>query len=164
MLKSFSFLQDLTRLIAVSDQSREQPEEQAAVNIWEYAEPANPESDSLKRNVLQWRRIIAAERDPIAVFSGQPVKLIGFVHRTANDTPETFTLARQIIRCCMADATPSGLIVYSSQASRYPTDSWLRIRGVFGGRSIHSKPTLVIEPTQIKRIREPKKRFINGVF
>jgi len=160
MLKSLSFLQDLTRFII----REEQPEDQAVVNIWEYAEPASPESDPLKRNVLQWRRVISAERDPIDVFSGQSVDIIGFVHRTAADTTESFTLARQIIRCCMNDATPSGLVVYSPDASLYASDSWLRIRGVFGGRSLNDKPTLVIEPTHIKRIREPKKRFINGVF
>ncbi|MBD3885655.1 TIGR03943 family protein [Phormidium tenue FACHB-886] len=160
MFKSLSFVQELTRLVVGSDQS----EDQAAVNIWEYAEPANPEPDPLKRNILQWRRIITGERDPVATFAGQPVEVIGFVHRTANDTPETFTVARQIIRCCMADATPSGLIVYSPRASLYSTGSWLRIRGIFGGRSLHGKPTLVIEPVHIKRIREPKKRFINGVF
>jgi len=160
MLKSLPFLQDLSRLIV----GQEQPGGQAAVNIWEYAEPATPEPDPLKRNVLQWRRIITAERTPIDVFSGQTVDIIGFVHRTASDTPESFTLARQIIRCCMADAMPSGLVVYSPKASQYSNDSWLRIRGVFGGRSLNDTPTLVIEPTHIKRIREPKKRFINGVF
>lgn len=160
MLKSLPFLQDLARLVV----QEEQPEDQAAVNIWEYAEPANPEPNPLKRNVLQWRRVITAVRDPIEAFSGQAVDMIGFVHRTPQDTPESFTLARPIIRCCMNDATPSGLIVYSPQASRYPTDCWVRIKGAFGGRSLNNTPTLVIEPTHIKRIREPKKRFINGVF
>lgn len=160
MIKPLAFIQDLSRLVV----SNEQPEDQAVVNIWEYAEAANPEPDPLKRNVLQWRRVISAERDPIEVFTGQAVEVTGFVHRTDNDSPHSFTIARQIIRCCMADAMPSGLVVYSPEASRYPTESWLRIRGVFKGRSLNEKPTLVIEPKQIKRIREPKKRFINGVF
>lgn len=159
MLKSLPFLQDLTRLVI-----SEEPENQAAVNIWEYAEAASPEPNPLKRNVLQWRRIITAERDPVRVFSGQPIDIIGFVHRTPQDAPESFTLSRQIIRCCMADATPSGLVVYSSKALSYPTNCWLRVQGVFGGRSLNDTLTLVIEPTHIKRIREPKKRFINGVF
>jgi uncharacterized repeat protein (TIGR03943 family) len=159
MLKPLQFFQTLTQRITNSVS-----EDAPAIDIWEYAEPAGEEPDPLKRNVLQWRRIISSVRDPLETFPDQPVDVIGFVHRMPFDSPEQFTIARQIIRCCLADTVPLGLSVYSPKASQYETNSWLRIQGRFSIESIKGNPTLVVIPTKIRLIRTPKKLYINGVF
>lgn len=141
-----------------------QLENAPAIDIWEYAEPAGEEPDPLKRNVLQWRRLISSVRDPLETFPGQPVDIIGFVQRSQFDTPNQFTLARPIIRCCLADTVPLGLIIYTPKASQFPTDSWLRVRGRLDTQLIRERATLVVMPKQMKAIATPKKQYINGVF
>ncbi|MCU0567105.1 MAG: hypothetical protein MUF49_10970 [Oculatellaceae cyanobacterium Prado106] len=129
MLQPIQFLQTLTQRIL----SPNEPEE---AEFWKYAEPAGEEPDPLKRNVLQWRRVISAVRNPLEEFPGQAVDVLGFVHRQPGDGDRQFTIARHIIRCCLADTVPLGL----------------------------EKPTLVIVPSKLKPIREPQKVYINGVF
>lgn len=162
MLKPIQFFQTLTQ--RVMGTMTPQPEDAPAIDIWEYAEPAQEEANPLKRNVLQWRRLISSVRDPLEVFPGQPVDIIGFVQRSQFDTPEQFTLARPIIRCCLADTVPLGLIIYTPKASEFSTDAWLRVQGQFETQMIRERPTLVVMPKQIKSIATPKKLYINGVF
>ncbi len=159
MHNPFQFLQDLTKQVTGTA-----VEDKPVIDIWAYAEPAGEEPDPLKRNVLQWRRVISSVRNPLEIFPGQPVDLIGFVHRTPTDAPDQFTLARRIIRCCLADTVTLGLSVYTPQGDQFATDSWLRVRGKFGVHPIPGKPTLAIVPTKIKSIPKPKKLYINGVF
>ncbi len=162
MLKPVQLFQTLTQ--RVMGVMTPQPENAPAIDIWEYAEPAEEEPNPLKRNILQWRRLISSVRDPLETFPGQPVNIIGFVQRSQLDTPEQFTLARPIIRCCLADTVPLGLIIYTPKASQFPTDSWLRVQGQFGTQIIRDRSTLVVIPKHIKSIAMPKKLYINGVF
>lgn len=137
-------------------------EEKPVIDIWQYAEPAHEEPNPYKRNILQWRRLISSVKDPLVTFPGEPVDLIGFVHRPTH-TPEQFTLARHVIRCCLADTVPLGLTVYTPNAA-FVTNSWLRVQGNFDIKNIQEKSTLVIIPKKIKSISKPKKLYINGVF
>ena len=157
MLQPIQFLQTLTQRIL----SPNEPEE---AEFWKYAEPAGEEPDPLKRNVLQWRRVISAVRNPLEEFPGQAVDVLGFVHRQPGDGDRQFTIARHIIRCCLADTVPLGLVVYSDRAHQFEANAWLRVKGRFAMEMIQEKPTLVIVPSKLKPIREPQKVYINGVF
>jgi uncharacterized repeat protein (TIGR03943 family) len=174
MLKQLPMLQSLTRWVlgregtlptetsqAVIDKTAIN---KAAIDIWAYAEPASEEPDPLKRNVLQWRRLITSVREPLAIFPGQPVDIIGFVHRPFPVIPNQFVLARHIIRCCLADTVPLGLTVHIDNADEFTTETWLHIQGYFRTVDIHSKPTLVVIPNHTQVIPEPQKIYINGVF
>lgn len=146
------------------DQAETQAASQAEASFWDYAEPAGEEPDPLKRNVLQWRRTISSVRDPLAVFPGQPVDLIGFVHRSATDLPRQFTLARSIIRCCLADTVPLGLTVYTPDADLWETNAWVHVQGEFSVYSAEQRRMLVIQPSALALISPPKQIYINGVF
>jgi uncharacterized repeat protein (TIGR03943 family) len=155
MLQPFQFLQNLSsRITSSTDEEAE---------FWKCAEPAGEQPDLLKRNVLQWRRVISSVREPLEVFPGQSLDVIGFVHRQPSDN-KTFTVARQVIRCCLADTVPLGLTVYTEQATKFESGVWLRVRGEFAVQTIQGKPVLVIVPSKIKPIRKPQKLYINGVF
>jgi hypothetical protein len=53
MLKSFKLFQTLTdRVIGKSSIAEEPQNQEAAIDIWQYAEPAGEEPDPLKRNLL----------------------------------------------------------------------------------------------------------------
>lgn len=135
-----------------------------AIDIWSYAQAAGEEPNPRKRNLLQWRRAISSVREPVTVFAGQPVDVVGFVHRLPTDGENQFTLARLVIRCCLNDALPLGLTVDAPKAHRYPSNSWLRIQGQLEALVTKEQQTLAIAPQKIKRISEPKKPYINGAF
>lgn len=166
MINRFPLLQNLTQwLQGAQSEAGEAPEEtKAAIDIWSYAEPAGEEPDPLKRNVLQWRRLITSVREPLDIFPGQSVNITGFVHRQFPGAPNQFVLARRIIRCCLADTVPLGLAIHIDTADDFETDTWLQVQGVFSTVDVRNRPTLVVIPEQIQPIREPKKAYINGVF
>lgn len=181
MLKPLQFWQDLRQRLHNQNTATESP----AIDIWRYAEPATEEPNPCKRNLLQWRRAISAVPDPIATFAGQPVDLVGFVWRSPTDpasqclekfggsqgnpdsiNPPTFrfTLARRVIRCCLADTVPLGLPVYTTATEQFETDSWLHIQGVLISIPGADEPSLAIAPSYIELISEPPQPYINGVF
>ncbi|MEO1399850.1 MAG: TIGR03943 family protein [Cyanobacteria bacterium J06635_1] len=170
MTNRFPLLQNLTQWVMRSKvdttpaSTANSEASKAAIDIWAYAEPAGEEPDPLKRNVLQWRRLITSVREPLEIFPGQPVDVIGFVHRSFPETPNQFVLARCIIRCCLADTVPLGLAIHTETADDFANDTWLQVRGTFSTVAVRNKPTLVIIPEQIETIPEPKKAYINGVF
>jgi uncharacterized repeat protein (TIGR03943 family) len=160
MLKQFPLLQNLAQFIT----GKEPPTDAPAIDIWAYAEPAGEEPDPLQRNVLQWRRLISSVREPVEEFPGQPVNIIGFVHRPFPPMPNQFVLARRVIRCCLADTMPLGLAIATEAADTYEADQWLRVQGCFGTTLYHNRPTLVVIPASITPIAVPQKAYINGVF
>ncbi|MDJ0708710.1 MAG: hypothetical protein QNJ46_36065 [Leptolyngbyaceae cyanobacterium MO_188.B28] len=159
MVNRLSLLQNLTQwVIGSQSENVETPEEpQAAIDIWAYAEPAGEEPDPLKRNVLQWRRLITSVREPLDIFPGQPVDILGFVQCTFPDVPNQFILARRIIRCCLADTVPLGLAIHTDIADTFENETWLQVQGVFGSVEVRKRPTLVVIPNRIQTIPEPKK-------
>lgn len=169
MLKPFQFLRTFTqRVLSTENDLVDGPVNTAtddpALDIWSYAEPAGEEPDPLKRNVLQWRRLISSVRDPLETFPGQLVNVTGFVYRMPANSSDQFVIARSIIRCCLADTVPLGLVVHTPEATEFDDNTWLHVLGRFGIQSIQDRPTLVVFPNRIKRIAVPKKLYINGVF
>lgn len=159
-LKNFPLLQNLAQLVMGKEPVKDEP----AIDIWAYAEPAGEEPDPLQRNVLQWRRLITSVREPVDVFPGQPVDIMGFVHRPFPPMPNQFVLARRIIRCCLADTVPLWLAIATDTADSYEADQWLRVQGTFGTTLYRNRPILVVIPETITPIAEPQKVYINGVF
>lgn len=164
MTRRFPFVQNLSRWIGGGSSEADTVDDKPAIDIWAYAEPAGEEADPLKRNVLQWRRLITSVQEPLEIFPSQPVDIIGFVHRSFPSAPQQFVLARRVIRCCLADTVPLGLAIYTDTADEYENDTWLKVRGTFGTVTVRNKSVLVVIPEQIETIAEPQKAYINGVF
>ncbi|GHE93114.1 TIGR03943 family protein [Amycolatopsis deserti] len=57
--------------------------------------------------------------------NGRTVRLSGFVVHAK----EGVLLARMVIRCCAADASPMTVRLTGPQAARFPDDSWLEVTG-----------------------------------
>ena len=160
MLNKFPGLQSLSQWIGGRQGQGESP----AIDIWVYAEPAGEEANPLRRNVLQWRRLITAVPDPIFSFAGQPVDVVGFVHRPLGTSPNQLVVARQIIRCCLADTVPLGLTLQGEDLATYADQSWLRVRGRFEGVQQGTRSQLVVIPDRLEVIDPPQKQYINGEF
>jgi uncharacterized repeat protein (TIGR03943 family) len=64
--------------------------------------------------------------DDSGSLDGRQVRLVGFV---AKGTDGSSYLARLVISCCAADATPVKVKLKGGQTEQYPPDTWLEVRG-----------------------------------
>lgn len=163
MLKTINLWQDLASLVNGAKGTPEDNSNEDA-DFWRYAEPAGKESDPLKRNVLQWRRLILSTKDAAAVFAGQPVQVLGYVDRSNVTEPHLFNLVRPVIRCCLDDTVPLGIPVFSREAEQLAPGTWLRVTGLLAPLTINQREALVVQPDSIQLIQRPERAYINGVF
>jgi uncharacterized repeat protein (TIGR03943 family) len=106
-----------------------------------------------QRSLTDWVRLLRSQPDP-QLFVGEPVRISGFVLPMPGEPPQ---LARLLVRCCLADASPVGLPVRwpAGQAS-VAADQWLAIEGVMGlGRNPAGGDRLVVLPSRIRPIPRP---------
>jgi uncharacterized repeat protein (TIGR03943 family) len=105
------------------------------------------------RNVLDWLIDFRTAKDP-AAFAGEEAKVIGFVYRDDRFAPEEFMVARFVLSCCAADASPLGLVVRWPEGASLADDSWVEVEGHFepGRFAGEEMPILIAEsvtPTEI---------------
>lgn len=101
-----------------------------------------------QRSLTDWVRLLRQQPDP-QLHAGDPVRISGFVLPVPGQPPQ---LARLLVRCCLADATPVGLPVrWPSGAPMPPTDSWLAIEGTMQAEG----DRLVVLPERIRPIPRP---------
>jgi uncharacterized repeat protein (TIGR03943 family) len=105
-----------------------------------------------QRSLTDWVRLLRSQPDP-QLFVGDPVRISGFVLPMPDGPPQ---LARLLVRCCLADATPVGLAV------RWPTDrplpradQWLAIEGQMAVTGAPGKERLEVVPSRIQAIARP---------
>ncbi len=106
-----------------------------------------------QRSLTDWVRLLRSQPDP-RLFAGDPVRISGFVLPMPGEPPQ---LARLLVRCCLADASPVGLPVHwpAGQAP-FPADQWLAIDGVMGlGPAPGGGERLEVVPSRIRPIPRP---------
>lgn len=108
-----------------------------------------------QRSLTDWVRLLRAQPDP-RLFAGDPVRISGFVLPVPGETPQ---LARLLVRCCLADASPVGLPVrWSAVGPAPPADQWVAIEGVMAVEAspeAGGKERLVVVPRAIRPIPRP---------
>ena len=126
-----------------------------------FGNSSNSEGGSLskpeERSLIDWIRTLNVYPEPDA-YTGQPVKVQGFVVYPPNLPSQYLLISRFVITCCAADAYPVGLPVKLSNEDRkaYPADTWLEIRGKMITETLEKKRQLVIEATPpLKKIPAP---------
>ncbi|MCP9928866.1 TIGR03943 family putative permease subunit [Cyanobium sp. CH-040] len=101
-----------------------------------------------QRSLTDWVRMLRSQPDP-QLFDGDPVRISGFVLPKPDGPPQ---LARLLVRCCLADATPVGLPVRWPAGDSLPrADQWLAIEG----RMAVEDRRLVVVPERIQPIPRP---------
>ena len=106
-----------------------------------------------QRSLTDWVRLLRSQPDP-KLFAGDPVRISGFVLPMEGEPPQ---LARLLVRCCLADASPVGLPVHwpAGQAP-FPADQWLAIDGVMGlGPAPGGGERLEVIPSRLRPIPRP---------
>jgi uncharacterized repeat protein (TIGR03943 family) len=106
-----------------------------------------------QRSLTDWVRLLRSQPDP-ALFDGDPVRISGFVLPMPNQPPQ---LARLLVRCCLADATPVGLPVRWPAGRPAPkADQWLAIEGRMALEPGSSGASLVVVPSTVRSIARPR--------
>jgi uncharacterized repeat protein (TIGR03943 family) len=106
-----------------------------------------------QRSLTDWVRLLRSQPDP-ALFDGDPVRISGFVLPMPNQPPQ---LARLLVRCCLADATPVGLPVRWPAGRPAPkADQWLAIEGRMALEPGPSGASLVVVPSTVRSIARPR--------
>lgn len=112
--------------------------------------------NSEERSILQWARTLAVYPEPDR-YTGQKVKIQGFVVQPANLPDQYFVLTRFVIAHCALDAYPVGMIVKLTESRKaYPSDTWLNLQGQVMTETLNGKRELVIAARSLQAIPEPK--------
>ncbi|MGA9379651.1 MAG: TIGR03943 family protein [Phormidium sp.] len=112
-----------------------------------------------ERTLIDWVRTLNVYPEPDA-YSGQKVKVAGFVIHSPQLPDNYLLISRFIITCCAADAYPVGLPVkLTSSRSTFAPDAWLNIEGEMITETLSGKRQLVINANSLTPIPEPKNPY-----
>jgi len=105
-----------------------------------------------QRSLTDWVRLLRSQPDP-ALHDGDPVRISGFVLPMAEGPPQ---LARLLVRCCLADATPVGLPVRWPAGQALPAaDQWLALEGRMAVEPAPGGERLVVVAQRLRPIPRP---------
>ena len=112
-----------------------------------------------EKNILDWLTDFQRNPNP-ASFNGVEADLIGFVYRDERFAEDLFMVGRFIVSCCVADASPVGVIVRSDQASDYAADQWVQVRGRFQAGAFINAEMPILVATEIIPIDQPQQPYL----
>jgi uncharacterized repeat protein (TIGR03943 family) len=108
-----------------------------------------------ERSLTEWVRTLNVYPEPDA-YTGQKVKIEGFVIHGENQSDTHLTLARFVITCCAADAYPIGIPVkVKGSRSAYAPDSWFRVEGKMITETLEGKRLLTVSADKLTEIPKP---------
>ena len=132
-----------------ADLASQRPRDQTAEEELAFVLPPS------QRSLTDWVRLLRAQPDP-RLFAGDPVRISGFVLPMPGEAPQ---VARLLVRCCLADASPVGLPVrWSALGPAPPADQWVAIEGVMALEATPGaggEERLVVVPRTIRPIPRP---------
>ncbi len=105
------------------------------INVGSLTSAQAPESSQLaviatsgERNILDWLYLFQRSGD-MSQFNGEEVHVIGFVYQDERFDSEQFMVSRFTVSCCVADASPIGLIVQWPETAELQSDEWVEVEG-----------------------------------
>jgi uncharacterized repeat protein (TIGR03943 family) len=106
-----------------------------------------------QRSLTDWVRLLRSQPDP-NLYAGDPVRISGFVWPQDNGQPQ---LARLLVRCCLADATPVGLPVRWPAGPVPKADRWLAVQGTMAVEEHNGQSRNVVVAQRITPIPRPSR-------
>ncbi|MCC5606561.1 TIGR03943 family protein [Nostoc sp. CHAB 5834] len=112
-----------------------------------------------ERSLVDWVRTVNVYPEPDS-YTGQKVKVEGFVIHPPDIGKEYLFLARFVLTCCAADAYPVGLPVkLPNNQEAYSPDTWLEVEGQMVTENLAGKRQLTIAATSLKKIPQPQNPY-----
>jgi uncharacterized repeat protein (TIGR03943 family) len=106
-----------------------------------------------QRSLTDWVRLLRSQPDP-ELYAGDPVRISGFVLEQEGQPQQ---LARLLVRCCLADATPVGLPVRWPAGFRPRADQWLAVHGRMGIAREGGESRSLVIADQVRPIPRPRR-------
>jgi putative membrane protein len=113
---------------------------------------------AIDRNILDWVTAFRSSRNSGEVFEGVEANLVGFVYRDENQADGSFWLARFIVGCCVADASPVAVLVRSPQHGDLKDGDWVRVGGRFREEVGAQAPVLFAD--SVEAIPSPNQPYL----
>ena len=113
------------------------------------------------RSLVDWTRTLSVYPEPDA-YTGQKVKVKGFVIHPPDSGREYLFLARFVLTCCAADAYPVGLPVRLKQGQTrddFKKDDWFEVEGEMATETFSGKRQLTIIASSMKKVSQPKNPY-----
>lgn len=111
--------------------------------------PAAPE-----RTILEWL-IAFDEKGFTQAAQDGPAKVVGFVYRDERFGEAQFLVSRYVVSCCVADATPVGLIVDWGNTAVLTSDSWVEVEGRFVMGEFGGQEVPILRATRVTAVEQP---------
>ena len=106
------------------------------------------------RSMLDWLVEFHVADDPER-FAGQGAQITGFVHRDVHLGPYQVQLSRFLLSCCVADATPIGIVAQAPELAMVPDGRWLTVAGRFAVGEIGGERMPVLVADEVVPIEPP---------
>ncbi len=116
-------------------------------------------TDLRRETLLDWVLAFGEAPDPTAL-AGQTADVIGFVYRHPDFPPDTWSLNRFLITCCVADATAIGLVVRAPEVAPPKNDQWVRVKGHFIVETRNGKPMPILEADTVTVVEQPSHPYV----
>lgn len=107
------------------------------------------EKAAIDRNLLDWVTAFRAANSSGERFEGVEANVVGFVYREENQADGSFWIARFIVGCCVADASPVAVLVRTAQTDNLIDGEWVRVVGRFREEADAQAPVLVAESVEV---------------
>lgn len=112
-----------------------------------------------EKNILDW--LTEFQNVPnAAAFTGEEADVTGFVYRDDRFAPGTFLLARYVVSCCVADASPVGLIVQAEEADSLAADQWVQITGRFEPGTFEEQEVPLLIAGEVTPTERPSQPYL----
>ncbi|AIF54188.1 TIGR03943 family protein [Pelosinus sp. UFO1] len=85
-------------------------------------------------------------------YAGKEIEMKGFIFKGSATSPNRFSLVRYVIGCCVADASPYGLLCEIKDAANYTDGNWYQIQGIIETNEYQGKEFPIIKITWVKQI------------
>lgn len=111
-------------------------------------------------DIADWLKSFNREPD-LTLYENIEVTVKGFVFESDDLAEDEFLIGRFVIRCCVVDATPVGLVVKMTDwKTKYKDGQWLQVKGNFKIFNNNDSNKLYIEPVEINLIETPDNPYI----
>lgn len=109
------------------------------------------------RGFLDTMLVISAYQDK---FQGREIELSGFVYRDQAMAENELAITRTAITCCLADASFYGILVRGDGLNVFPTDSWIKIRGIIEQGLVLDQDMLMISSIEAQPVETPESPYV----
>lgn len=122
----------------------------------------NHGNDSSKYSFADWFEVNGDSFD-YSFQDGKAVDIVGVAFKSRDFPEGTFAISRNVIYCCVIDATPYGILVQASP-DLVNQNSWIDLKGHFKVEKTAVQELLEIIPDQIIKVSPPVDPYIYWKF